>query len=557
MEKYNVKKIESLREMCVKLEVISVYDTCAYSNEELVYLLIKKINECVITINLVNDEVTNEIIIMNEKIAYLLDEGLAIEVSKFIEEMKTSGELADIINVTIFDDLNKKIDELIVVTSNIYRELNHVEDDLSILKNDFAVLEKTVSVIVTETTLNKFITGNVILDPTKEYNITGCVFLDNTTLDGRGAKIQGLGEVLIGNNVTIKNCIFTSTSEVKRDSRGIYVSGEMLYLHAKKTNGVIFENNNCDCIELAFYNSSNFAAKNNFMLGGRSTIGVISLYDNCSNGTIFNNEIKGCLTNAIGLSNSKNISINSNDLSFNGHSGIYTTYCSSLIISGNSCYEHNIYDGIDLNLSADLEDYSKKYNCIVENNTCYNNASCGIYVSGSGITIKDNILYKNGRNGLRFFPWKVGGGQKSTDNIISGNRIYNNATSVSGEHNFVLQNVFDTIVKNNIVYVDELNSNFIYNLDAIIDNCFIVNNIFENRNPDLGVNSTINLSGGSNNIQISNVLNVLNRFSGMTFGINKNYGTLSIGELIIGQYSDGNYYLVAGTEKGNKSIKLD
>mgnify|MGYP000155577156 CR=1 FL=1 len=104
------KLIENIEDVKKSLKEISVYDLNTYSMLELYYSLAKKINEIIIELSRFEGVLSEEIIKQNEKLMYLLGEGLTIEVIKKINSMLENGEFNDIINKEIFADLNSKID---------------------------------------------------------------------------------------------------------------------------------------------------------------------------------------------------------------------------------------------------------------------------------------------------------------------------------------------------------------------------------------------------------------------------------------------------------------
>lgn len=104
------KLIENIEDVKKSLKEISVYDLNTYSMLELYYSLAKKINEIIIELSRFEGVLSEEIIKQNEKLMYLLGEGITIEVIKKINSMLENGEFNDIINKEIFADLNSKID---------------------------------------------------------------------------------------------------------------------------------------------------------------------------------------------------------------------------------------------------------------------------------------------------------------------------------------------------------------------------------------------------------------------------------------------------------------
>lgn len=119
------KLIENINEVRKTLNEISVYDLEVYTAIELYYHLAEKINEIIKELYRYEGVLLDEIIIQNEKLQYLLNEGLNIEVVKKINEMLLDGTLADIINITVFEDLNNLIAEKVFKFNNVGEMKNY------------------------------------------------------------------------------------------------------------------------------------------------------------------------------------------------------------------------------------------------------------------------------------------------------------------------------------------------------------------------------------------------------------------------------------------------
>ena len=104
------KLINSIEELKKAINKISVYDLSTYTAIELYYQIANKINEIIEECYRYEIAVSEEIIKQNECLQYLLNNGLVDEVVKKLNSMVADGTMAEIINVTIFNDLNNKID---------------------------------------------------------------------------------------------------------------------------------------------------------------------------------------------------------------------------------------------------------------------------------------------------------------------------------------------------------------------------------------------------------------------------------------------------------------
>lgn len=107
VEKQLIDKVESIR---TTLHEISVYNLDVKTSLELYYDLAKKVNEVINELSRFEGVVSDEVIKQNEKLIYLLGEGLKEQVGLKIDELITNGTMDSIINHKIFNDLNTKID---------------------------------------------------------------------------------------------------------------------------------------------------------------------------------------------------------------------------------------------------------------------------------------------------------------------------------------------------------------------------------------------------------------------------------------------------------------
>lgn len=170
----DLKIIDKLPNLCVDLKLVSVYDSKCYSNEELVYLLCQKINEVIVEQNRFEKVTLLNFEEVWKALKYLLGEGLANEVKVVIESMLDDGRLADIINVTIFKDLNDKIEANKVGISDLNVKVNKNVTDIlsaneSIASNLAKIVANTNSISTNLVTLNGVITDLEALKGTIIY----------------------------------------------------------------------------------------------------------------------------------------------------------------------------------------------------------------------------------------------------------------------------------------------------------------------------------------------------------------------------------------------------
>ena len=79
--------IQNIEELRKSLNEISVYDFDVYTSMELYYKIANKLNEVIKELSRFEGVVSDEVIKQNEKLMYLLGEGLNIEVIKKIAQL--------------------------------------------------------------------------------------------------------------------------------------------------------------------------------------------------------------------------------------------------------------------------------------------------------------------------------------------------------------------------------------------------------------------------------------------------------------------------------------
>lgn len=108
------KLIENVTELKKSLNEISVYDLDVYTSMELYYKVAKKLNEVITELMRFEGVVSDEVVEQNEKLVYLLGEGLNTEVVNFIKQLIANGTIERILNFELFNDLNNQIKNLSV-----------------------------------------------------------------------------------------------------------------------------------------------------------------------------------------------------------------------------------------------------------------------------------------------------------------------------------------------------------------------------------------------------------------------------------------------------------
>ena len=114
----NFSKINELKPYDLNCNIFDVYSYNGLSMQELLCQFFTKINECVKT--------SNETIDLAE---WLVNEGLKQEVATKLTNWLNDGTLENLIDVTLFENLNNKID-------NVSSQLNHIATKINMTSED-------------------------------------------------------------------------------------------------------------------------------------------------------------------------------------------------------------------------------------------------------------------------------------------------------------------------------------------------------------------------------------------------------------------------------------
>ena len=139
--------IDSVNNLKVALNEISVYDFDVYTSMELYYKIAENFNKVIRELSRFEGLISEEIVKQNEKLIYLLGEGLNQEVVNKINNMVETGVFDSIINLNIFNNLKEDI-------KNVSSQLEHIADYNSYpqgvkpsksgsQKNSFKIIKKT------------------------------------------------------------------------------------------------------------------------------------------------------------------------------------------------------------------------------------------------------------------------------------------------------------------------------------------------------------------------------------------------------------------------------
>lgn len=190
----NLKQISELKPSNLNCNIFSVYDFDSLDMQELLCKFFEKINECI--------DISNATFKLAE---WLVSVGLKQEVALTLEKWLNDGTLKDIINETIFNELNNKVDNII----NNFNDLAN-ED----IKNIYGLKGDGTEDISNE--IMEMINNN------RNIRIRGSYIINNVEISKNNCVIYGCGEligvkdgtmiIINGDNIKIENININSNN---------------------------------------------------------------------------------------------------------------------------------------------------------------------------------------------------------------------------------------------------------------------------------------------------------------------------------------------------------
>ena len=315
------KLIENVGELKKALNEISVYDFDVYTSMELYYKIANKLNEVIKELMRFEGLVSDEVIKQNEKLIYLLGEGLNIEVVKKINQMVSDGTMDTIINHNVFNSLNNKVE-------------NYKEELSSQIKENVDKLSGVINIEQYKHLVNNGDWTNALqqaindISSNQELIITGDIILKDAVYLKSNLTIKGNNGInSYDNNVNIN---FTDNGCIK--------TPENLHLFNININNIV-ENKILDC---SFYsNNYGFVCEGNGY--GHVTDGFLSkcifarnkIQDASLNSNSGGWDINGCHFYSQGLSD-------------------YSLQISNMLNTVSNCYFESSKLQLKLNLNSSL-----------------------------------------------------------------------------------------------------------------------------------------------------------------------------------------------------------
>ena len=331
----NFSKINELKPYDLNCNIFDVYSYDGLSMQELLCQFFTKINECIKT--------SNETIDLAE---WLVNEGLKQEVVIKLTNWLNDGTIENLINVTLFENLNKKID-------NVSSQL---EDKVNKLKNVYHVEDYRDNRSDTELLnfISEIVTNNSIIILDKDnYILNDTIYFKNKSNISIKGNVDITENILPNKSVLyFKNCDNINISNLKCNGseklEGFFGSADDDF------SFIYFD----DCINC---NIKNISINN-------KTYGII--LNKCENVKITNTRVYGFLLSG---------SLTENGSNYNA--SIYVKKSKNIYIEGLKC--RDIGQGVSVGLDSK---YIEMKNIIIENAR-----DNGIYVSSGENCVLSNI----------------------------------------------------------------------------------------------------------------------------------------------------------------------
>ena len=251
---------EQLKSVAIQLGTITVEDCRRYTLLELVYKIANKVNEIietwvkVETDILINYEelekrVDENLRIQNEKINWMLNEGLIESVLGVFGEWLLDGTFDRLINQTALKGVNDRIDETNLLLSQMSINVHNYRD--LVVDNDWTdAINKAIEVATSAPSMVR----RVYL-PAGEYLTQGIALPSNITFFGAGKK-QTIVKLIRGEKTAPRKCLVTN-NDWDNSNTNIYISDMTLdYNGAYTIEDKVQKGNGLSCLLFAHVSHS-------------------------------------------------------------------------------------------------------------------------------------------------------------------------------------------------------------------------------------------------------------------------------------------------------------
>lgn len=399
-----LEQVETIKDMSVKLNVVSVYDLDVYTSMELYYKLANKVNEIINELWRFETTLSKELIEQNKELEFLLNEGLVIEVSKKVISLIDDGTISNLINNKIFKGLDEKISVLDSKLENNTININTLNSN-----------SPYINILKCGAKLDGVTDDSSALLLATEYNKP--IYIPQ-------------GNMYIGKPVVIEN----------KDSFEIYGLKNSIISVKSNIEGILIQNSQNIKIHDLYFDCSN---QNGLTHANNQMIRIL----NCDNVRIYDNEL---YNGSMGL---KLDTINMLDYNNNKH----TNFTGWGVVFSN-IKNGNIYNNLSHDNGYDGLKGSGTFESVnVYNNTCYNNTSDGFDFAGHSckkLRVYNNNFYNNGIDGIEIktlnretYPLPCG-----VNPVFQEIEVYDNLLSDNKQSQINIANTnSDTITSKNIL----------------------------------------------------------------------------------------------------------
>lgn len=462
--------IDKIRNIGLDKLVTQVYDFDSLTTDELMCKFAQKINIIIEHFKYLDDRCYNSDKAMEEKLQYLLGQGLEEQVARRLLELINNGTIGKLINETLLKNINDELES--VVKQNYITNIDSLVNDSNIVN-------------VIKDKKNVFITKDVTVSDLEDvfendnFSIKG----NNNTLSSS----DGYFTFRNSKNVFIENLIF---------------DGKMLWF------------NNCDNVVIKKCSLTN-------------TPGNAIGFENCNN--VF---IEDCLFNNIGTTECivpssqgnglyikacSNINIKNSKFTLNkGHGAIFIFNKTDILNIENCVFDNNYFRAISLSNTG--ETIGCISNNIISNCGKSNPNTSGVGCNGifsssrNKIKVINNSVKDVAENGIEGFFFEI------KNNIIENTGKFDKETpSKEGIFTSVECTISDNIIKNakneGILIYSEDNVNPIQGVN-IINNTIITDEI-----KDLAIRIQSNPSSPTYSNSIKNIVINNNVFNNYNYGL--------------------------------------
>ena len=465
-------KEKNIRELAKHMGLITVENMCQYTIAQLVVMVANKVNELIGEVGRFETDVQEILKTQNEKIQYLLGEGLHLEVENIFDGWLQDGTFDTLINQSALKKVNDRIDET-------NTQFNTHLSKIAILFNNGEDIQDKLNQLDSNVTV-KFAKGTYEVDqPYTINNKTNITFdLSDATFIQRkhGYCVFELSncsdiEIIGGEIVGAGNFYPQTVNNVTK----LLVNEKLI----NEVNGLPSDWGKSK-------NGENSSTKTPYNGGYLTNVGYgILLIEGNSNVTISGTECRDFNYVGIGVGHigkidgeiNRNITVQNCHCHGNFSAGMHFMHVDGFLVTGNCC-ENNGHpdarrDDFDCNPGYGItcrSSVARPVNGVIANNIFKNNKRKGIDVhAGNHVLIKGNIVEDCYRWGIALTRFNA-----QVDNMQVIDNTIRSCAYTEGGAGILCDSGGYNIIDGNKIYGSAIKSNAIY---CIATNATVTNNV--------------------------------------------------------------------------------